>query len=70
MKGYNKIKDVMIAALTSVTYWNLCLTVNNDWFAIGFGTMAVFCCMYHMMREADKWNARRSKERGKEECTN
>lgn len=63
MKGYNKIKDVMIAALTAVTYWNVCQTVNNDWFAIGVGSVAVFGCMYFMMREADKWNVKKAKER-------
>lgn len=63
MKGYNKIKDAMIATLAAVTYWNLCVTVNNDMFAIGYGTISVFGCIYYMMREADKWNAKRVKER-------
>ena len=66
MKGYNKIKDAMMAILAAVTYWNLCLTVNNEMFAIGFGTMVVFGCMYCMMREADKWNAKIAKERKSE----
>lgn len=55
------MKNVIIAALASIIYRNICITSSSDTFAITWGTVCMAGCVYFFMREVDKWSAKRNK---------
>lgn len=55
------MKNILIGVLTSIIYYNTCITANNDTFAIAIGAACTFGCVYFFMREIDKWNAKKHK---------
>ena len=55
------MKNVIIAILTAIIYRNICVTTNSDSFAIAFGAVCMAGCVYFLMRETDKWSAKRNK---------
>lgn len=53
------MKNAIIAVLSAIIYRNIC--VGNDTFAIAFGTVCMAGCVYFMMREVDKWSAKKGR---------
>lgn len=62
MKGYNRIKNAMIAVLSASIYYNACMTCANDTAAVVVGTISMFGCLYCLMNEADKLNTKAAKK--------
>ena len=55
------MKNIIIAILTAIIYRNICMTSSSDTFAISFGTVCMVGFVYFLMREFDKWSAKKNK---------